>query len=409
MSTRIESENLRVNRMNEIIAEQTELENKKSLTESDRLRHTRLSAEFATLRAGVSVTEFTRARMAVINKEMGIEVEPVTRGQVEEWRAFIKRGANAELRTNYQSETQWGNVTAQTYDGGGGSGSQGATLVPASFQERVNRSLGQYDEVVDVASRWDSPIGSGGTTPEIDDTSEQGSPATLQFNRATVVDESFQSDIRPIKATSIPWAKVPTYRSGRVLFSLELDNDTFAPAVQLLEASMLQRIALAYGSDAVTNIVTSLPSTIQNVDTTVNTGVDHEDFLNLYKQLPKIYRKNAVFLLNDDTRAALTLSLEANARSLIGSVDEFLQRRLVVCNSLPTFGAGTKNLAIFVNPDYLVSRRVVNGTYVRRYMQTSIGVDAGIAQYETFSRLDFQPSGLFASAFPPVAVLNCKS
>jgi HK97 family phage major capsid protein len=390
--------------MIEIIAEQEVLEGKKQMTTQDEARHSRLAQEFSVLKAGVSVTEFAAARMAKLSKELG--VTSLTPERAREWRSFVQGGQGVELRVDLQSTSQWGNVTGQTYDGT--SGTQGGVFVPASYEKKIRRSVTQFDEIITDADLWNSENGAAATSPEIDDTSEQGSPATVQFNRAVKLDEAFQSSVTPITASRIAWAKVPTYRSGRILFSLELDNDLFESAAAILEGALQQRVALAYGKDAITTTVAALPSTVNNI-TSAASSLAIADFLNLYKTLNPAYRPGAMFYMNDNTRALLTALLETNSRSLIEGVDSFLGKRISINNSLPDVGAGVKNAVLFLNPAYVVSRRVIDGTRIRKFVQTSSGIEFGIAQYEMVSRLDFQASGLFASAVPPVAVLNIHS
>lgn len=386
--------------MCEIIEEQEQIEAKRSMTATDEARHRRLSQEFSVLKSGVGVNEFAAARASKLAKEVG--VSPLSRERVNEWRSFLAGDKNAELRVDLQSTTQYGAPISQTYDGTAG------VFVPAGYQPKILRSLGTYDRIVDDAAQWLSDNGAAATSPEIDDTSLQGSPATLQFNKAVKQDEAVQSSVVPIKASRIGWAKTPTYASGRVGFSLELDNDVFENAAAILEASMFQRVYLTYGSDAIATIVSALPSTVNNV-TSASSTLAIADFLNTYKKLAPIYRDGAIWAMNDNTRAILTALLETNSRSLIEGVQMFLGKPISINNSLPDVSAGQANAVLFLNPEYVVSRRVKDGTRIRKYIQTSNGIEYGVAQYELRARLDFQASGLFSSAIPPVSILNVHS
>jgi HK97 family phage major capsid protein len=177
-------------------------------------------------------------------------------------------------------------------------------------------------------------------------------------------------------------------------------------SIDLLERVFAQRHALAFGAQAISNVVAQLP-TVQNV-TSGSTTLDHFDFQALYKALPKIYRSQAVWYMNDDTSADLMKSLEANARDMIERPDQLWGCSIAVCNSLPAFSAGTKNVVLFANPEYLLQRRVTNGTYVKRYKEAAGLIEYGLCAYESFMRADFQPI-LFDSAFPPVAVMNAHA
>jgi HK97 family phage major capsid protein len=407
--SKLEAINLQVQQISRLFSEANAITSKTTMTKADEARHAAILAEISMLKAGVSPNELAAARMEAIRGELGLpkNFTPSRRSrvEVETWRAFAKGEGEVELRDNLQATSQWGNVAGESYDGT--SGTKGGVLVPASYDGRLFTSLGTYDEILNDGN-CDiiySERGSASTTPAVDDVS--GSPASL--NQSTKVDESVQSVLAaPITAKKVAWAKVPTYRSGKVNWAFELEDDMFEAAIDLLERVFAQRHALKFGADAVANVVAALPSVVQRVTTASSTLVDHFDFQALYKALPKIYRSQAVWYVSDDIRADLMTSLEANARPMIERPDSFWGKHIAICNSLPSFSAGQKNIAIFAAPDYLIQRRVTNGTYVRRYKEASGLVEYGLTAYESFMRADFQPM-LFDSAFPPVAVLDAKS
>jgi HK97 family phage major capsid protein len=397
---KVESINLTTQRIIAVMAEMEAISNKEKPTRAEEMRHAALIAEFALLKNGVTPQELAEARMAQLGINIGGKVPMVSRDRVEQWRAFLKSD-EAELRSDLQSTSQYGNVTGETYSGS--SGTKGGVLVPASYDRRVFNALGQYDEVVldRFSNVFTTKRRSACTTPVIDDSAYQ---SPVSFARSTKLGEAFQTAVAPVRAGHVAWAECPQYRSGRFLIALELENDAFASTVSLLEATINQRHAFTFGSDAIATIVAALPTTQNN--TSVTSTLSHLDFINTAKQLPRIYRRNSVWLMHSDTQFALIESLEANARPMIDpSGDSFLGRPIAICDSLAAPGAGNNAVALLVDPTYLLQRRVEGGTFVRRSVQVSSGIEYGLAQVEGWMAADLQPA-LFGSAFPPVAVLN---
>lgn len=373
MSDKIEAENIRVSRMCEIIAEQEALESKKTMTASEEARHRRLSQEFSVLKADVSVEEFARHRTSTLTKELGGEVPTISRDRAEQWRSFIKSGA-AEFRDSLAASAQWGDVTGETDSGTSG------VLVPASYDARVFNVLGQYDEVVlDAYSNvFTTKTRSACTTPLVDDSAAQ---SPVAFASSTKLGAAVQTPVTPTRAGAVAWGECPQYRSGRFLLALELERDTFASTVSLLEATINQRHALAFGAQAIANITGALTG-VQN-NTSASSTLAHLDFLNTAKLLPRVYRRNAVWLMHNNTQFALITSLESTGRSMIDpSGNSFLGRPIAVCDSLNAPTAGASAVALLVDPTYLLQRRVEGGTFMRRSVQTSSGIAYDLAEVE---------------------------
>jgi HK97 family phage major capsid protein len=396
--------------MCEIIAEQETLEAKKVMTAQDEARHKRLAQEFSVLKAGVSVTEFARARSAELMKELGHEVADLPHGAFEQWRALATREVT-EFRLDVQAYAQWGTVTGQTYDGT--NGTQGGVLVPSAkpyTQDRIYAMLAQYDELADAGQVWTSEKGSEGVVPVVKDYSIGGSPAVATFNKSTILDEAYQSNTVQFATDKLAFGKVKTFRSGRIAIALELSQDApdlFAGTIALAEALFAQRFALGYGAYCVTNLLGNL-SSAQNVTTNGSGSIQLPDVEALYAALPSVYRRDAVIICSDTVRNAITEAFEAAARTLVGPVLEVLRTPIVVSPSMPALAAGQVG-AVMVSKSRLIHRRVTGGNIIRRYTQAAGLVEQGLTAVEHFGRADFGVVGLNDPYFPTASVLNVKS
>ena len=345
--------------------------------------------------------------MQSIRAELGGGIQyaaaPVSNARVQDWRAFLKGGHGAELRS-VASDSQIGTVTGLSYDGNSGS------LTAPSYDRRLFATLGTYAEVLDFATKFESANGAASATPIIDDTVGTGSPVAYAFRKSSKVDEAFISTAAPTKVASFQWGKVPTWRTGKLQFSLSLETDAFEGAIDLLEGLVAQRHSIAVGEYAVAAIVAALPASVQNVLSTDNSGVvSLQDCTRLVGALPKIYRKNAILLMSDTTHTALVQALEANARTLAGDPEEYLRKPIAICNTLPDFAPGAQHPIIAVDKRFLQMRTVQNGATIKRYTQdAATGVVYAMETFEGFLRCDFAPIA-FDSQFPPVSVLNVRS
>ena len=143
----IQSINLTTQELVRVIGEMNAIAAKQNPTKADELRNSQLLARFAHLKNGVSPAELAAARNAEILSEIrGVAPAPISPGTFEEWRAFIKT-PGAELRTDSQATSQWGNATGLSYDGNSGA------LVPSSFySDRIFSMLADVDELIDPAN-----------------------------------------------------------------------------------------------------------------------------------------------------------------------------------------------------------------------------------------------------------------
>jgi len=406
------------------------LASKANLTPQEIRLHSTLLAKVSLLKAGISADELRAAEMERLAKMAGLESPDELRAkrfvrtdaELRDWYDFIKYG---EKRTDYQSTAQWGRPSGESYsdNAGAGAGSQGGVLVPANFQEKLFASMATYDEIIDPenCNLWESTNGAAATTPAVDDAT--GSP--VAFNKATRLGETVQSAAKPVPFKAVKWGATPSYRSGVVLVSYEIEQDSFEPWVKLLESVFAQRTALGFGAECITGAGTlavggtptiplGLVTAIQSgsKQTSASSTLALSDLENLYHGLSKVYRAGAKFYMSDNTKKLVTKLFDtANRAMWDADAESMFGHDIVTCNSMTDWAAGADSAIVFANPNFLLQRRVKNGSYVRRYTQTPNYVEAGLFGYESFVRADFQPI-LFdaaASFAAPVAALSAHA
>ncbi len=423
--SRITAINQTLQELRHAIEQAEKLASKASLNPQEIRMHATLLAKISLLKQGVTSEELRRAEMERVAALAGVESPEAIRQadqtttETRDWYEFMKFG---EQRTDYQSTSQWGRPSGESYTDstGSGSGTQGATLSPADFQKNLFASMATYDEILDAenCNLWESEKGSAATTPAVDDAA--GSP--VAFNKATRVGETVQTAAKPVPFKSVNWSSTPTYRSGIVLVAYELEYESFEPWAKILQGVFAQRTALAFGGESISGsgvaavggtatvpkgLVTAIAS--GSKQTSASSTLALTDLENLYHGLSKVYRSGAKFYMSSNTQKLVTKLFDTANRAMWGADAESLfGHDIVVCNSMNDWTAGSDSSIVFTHPNYLLQRRVKNGSYVRRYTQLPNYVEAGLFGYESFVRADFQPI-LYDSVFPPVAALSAHS
>lgn len=121
-----------------------------------------------------------------------------------------------------------------------------------------------------------------------------------------------------------------------------------------------------------------------------------------WNQMNRKQRREMQRKKSDNIRNVVTKLLETSGRPMIGAAESLLGKPIVICNDMPSAGAGTASIAVLAHPGYLLQRRVA-GSDIRMYKTRY--VDFGQYGFQSFARFDAQPM-LYGSAFPPAASLN---
>ncbi|HET8923623.1 MAG TPA: phage major capsid protein [Candidatus Acidoferrum sp.] len=433
MSNRITVINQTYQELRGCIEQAEQLASKPSLSPQEIRLHATLLAKISMLKQGISADELRRAELERLAQLAGEEspeaiIErahktktPESEQRAREWMLFHKHGEQGEQRADFKTTSQWGRPQgAQTYTDptSTGTGAVGGYLVPAGFQDRLFAAMATYDEILDDGNStvWNSDNGAGGVTPCWDDT---GTSSPVAFTKSTRLGETVQGSVNPVRFRAVNWSSTPTYRTGIVLVPYEMEQDSFMAFGDILEKVFQQRHKLAYGADCMTGsgvgavggvptvpqgLLTAIPASAQQ--TSASSTLAITDLENLYNALPKVYRPNAKFYMTDNTRLLVHKLFESSTRSGWGFNGELLfNSKVVVCRSMTDWSAGVSNAIVYASPDYLMQRRVKNGSYVRRYTQLANYSEYGLYGYEGFMRADFRPV-LFDAFQPPVASLN---
>lgn len=84
---------------------------------------------------------------------------------------------------------------------------------------------------------------------------------------------------------------------------------------------------------------------LQMVDTNPVSRITGQAIIDLYTSVPKVYRKNAVFLMNTVTLNELSRSLDSDSRALLSYKEDgtftLMDKPIVLCNAMPFISRGS--------------------------------------------------------------------
>ena len=117
------------------------------------------------------------------------------------------------------------------------------------------------------------------------------------------------------------------------------------------------------GANQPTGILTTAAADLTMIQQTVGANIAADDLLNLVYKLPRPYRKNAVFLVNDATLAAIRKLKDANQAYMwqpsfeAGEPDRLLGYPVYTSPYMPTIAAGEMVLAFGDFSNYVIGDR----------------------------------------------------
>jgi HK97 family phage major capsid protein len=264
--------------------------------------------------------------------------------------------------------------------------SAGGYFVPQSFYDKLVFALKTADALWDdsVVTVVPTEHGNAMTLPFSDDTSAA----------ATIVSENTaatESEIATIDR--LAFGKTPTWRSGKLLASVELLQDSAFPVEeQIVVPATAKRIQRGVGA---ANVTTLLSSTTSGATSAASATVTVDDVLALlgsvdpaYLSSPKAFiGMNYTTLLSLMRQKSTTGSFiwkpkyDANGRPMLANVP------VVILPSLPNVAASSKSV---VAGDFSrCIRRQVSQVRVIRYEQAPNLAEQGIVAYQAFMRTDF--------------------
>jgi HK97 family phage major capsid protein len=427
MSTRVVN-----NQMEALMSVFTELEQLSTAlhpTDQQKNRMSFLLAKQSMLRQGVTEKELNRAHLDRLLREVGQEDrmpgdpdESVNRA----WGARVK-----ELRSVYPSSNVAGTQVINYTEG-----SEGGYLVPQAISARLYETMKQYDQIFDYANVIETENGNNLPLPVVDDVATSAvlvgesttEPNAQSFTTSTDTD---LVNSAPITNLGVQQIGAASFRSGMVVLSRELEQDSAFPWGVLLEKVFAKRFARGIGSYLTTgtglngqptglitavlasgvNPVIASGSSSNDGSGAANATVGTQDVASLFGSVDQAYRMKGVFFMSPNSFVSLMKLLDKNGRPIINFINNtpfIYGRPVALCPSIPSIGSAGNNVMLFGDPDYFVQRRATGMTNIRRYTQKYGLAETFSVGYEAWMRVD---SKLLApnSAYLPFGVLQQHS
>jgi HK97 family phage major capsid protein len=289
-------------------------------------------------------------------------------------------------------------------------GSGGGYFVPAGFREQVETAMRQYDQLFDrdVVTYFEMERGGPVMLPSLDDT-------TIS---AVIVSEGVLSPEADPTAGGVQLGNASTWRSGKVVVSVELLRDAGFPIADLLAAAFGVRFARGVGASLVGTLLAgaTLGATAtgdpNKTGATGTNSIGYQDLLALRVSVDAAYRASpkCFFAMNDNTLASIDGWLDKNNRPIIRPQFDANGRRLLLgykvalCPSLPDIAPGATPI-LFGAMDYLILRTVPQGTTLQSYTEAPGYAENGLVGFQGFFRAN---AGLLNanSSSPPVKYLQ---
>jgi HK97 family phage major capsid protein len=381
----------------EILAAQQECESitTKPLTKESRARFNYLLSKISLLKSGQLDDSVRRDEARRVALECGVTVTdaPFTEEILE------TRQQNAEIRNYLRNGRE-----ARTYTGMDvATDSAGGYFVPAGyFRDRIFTSLKAADRLFDenVVTFFESNDGNVLTVPMEDDT--EVSAAIVSENA-----QSAEGELNTIDRLQL--AKVPTWRSKQIVWSMELLQDSAFPAEALIADAIASRFSRGIGAS---NVSTLLSAATSGATSASGAAVLVDDLLNLmgsvnpsYLASPKCFwlmnfaTLISILKLKDSSgRYQIHPRTDANGNTLI------LEKPVAICPSMPSIAVNAKAVALGDMSRFFV-RTVKNTLKLMKYSEAAGLAEYGLFAFEGFMRSN---SGLMvpSGADSPVKYLT---
>lgn len=225
-----------------------------------------------------------------------------------------------------------------------GTDSEGGFLVPDEYENQLIQALQEANELRNMCNVITTSYGDR----KIPVVASHGSAAWMDEEAAfTESDEAFTQ------------VTLSAYKLGTMLkVSDELLNDSYFDLESYIAAEFARRIGAAEEEAFLTGNGSSKPTGLLNATGGAGLGVTAagttailiDEVLDLYHSLKSSYRKNASFLVNDDTIKKLRKLKDGQGQYLwqpsltSGTPDTILNRPVVTSQYMPTATAGEKSI-----------------------------------------------------------------
>lgn len=389
-----------------------------------------LQTKISALKASMTPAEWRNARTDMARRQLGMGDSPNVRSRMpessaREWREFATTDNFKRYVEPRETRANEGGTQSISWTQGPAGGYLAA---PSGIHSRMLGVLKQYDELFDP--EFHTPVetatGTVTTVPVWDDTE----------NASTIVTET--TDSSEVDVDQFLNVELGTYmfRTGYVGVTLELLQDSNWPWMDLMEAVFAGRHARGIGKYLVTGSGTGQPTGIFTAAVangapvvvaggdSVNSGnadsgsnsVGTPDLSAAFGKLNWMYRRNSVWLMNDQTLISLLGLLDKQGRPTVRTyIDESdgtehyrIFGRPVCISPSASNATSAANPILLYDPRYFFVRSVPSMTFVRKFQENVNLVLQGEVGFQSFARYDCNLAPIVA-AQPHCCIIQCHS
>jgi HK97 family phage major capsid protein len=234
------------------------------ITEQEKTRFNFILSRISAVKSGAQADTRSREELQAAAKRVVDETAPYAKPT--EVRSYLLTGKGIK--------------ESRTYTGMNlGTDSAGGFFVPQDMSTKVWTALKQQDRLFDpeVVSFYETDHGNALTVPMTDDT---GVSAVIVAENAM----SAESEIGTIDRVSL--GKVPTWRSKKLIASLELIQDSAFPIEDLISANAARRFSRGIGA---ANVATLIAGSSSGATSQAAGAVSYVDLMNLLGSVDPSY------------------------------------------------------------------------------------------------------------------------
>jgi HK97 family phage major capsid protein len=413
------------------VSECERLTSQPSMTKQEERRYSFLLSQISLLKSGFTPQEIAKVEAERLARDAGVVDISVIRGddQAEREIRDLMRGrsrfcpstlSSFEVDIQKLAEARAAAAGSQTITYS--AASSGGAFVPFGFHDSQIDAMKQYDEIFDdencqvIESVTGNPMG----VPATDDTAA----ASVQVGENT--DPGAGTDFVAYNVQLQSYS----FRSGRVIVSRELLQDSGISISGLLNRAFSRRHAKGVGAKLITgsgvnepkglvtaaqavmaaNVTAAGSSANDGSDNTGANSVGTDDIALVYRTLNAAYRRNAIWAMNDATALFLSELKDKYGRPVIdlqAPRPVLMGKRVIICPSMASIAPSASTI-VFYDPAYFVQRRVKAGSFIRMYQEAPSLAENNAVAFESWYRTD---SNLVVASqtYPPCVVLNQHS
>lgn len=359
-------------------------------------------AEADRLMARIEMAERANALAASLDEAIRVEADArgVPMADIEGERVREQRLIKAYITGNFSALSDddqrllRGRIQAA---GGVGSGAAGGYTVAPGFMRDLLVAQKAFGGMRAAARIITTDTGVDMAWPTMDDTA----------NVATIVAENTAGAAGTDLAFGSKTLKAYMYRSGYLVISLELLQDSAFDFDTLIRDALAIRFARGQNAHFTTGNGTSQPEGVVTAATVGKTGttgqttsVTTDDLIDLEHSIDPAYRAGAAWMMNDGTFKAIKKLKDSQGRPLflpgftVGASDTILGYPVVINQDMPAMAANAKSIAFGNFQNYVI--RDVMGLRITRLNERF--AENGQVGFVAFQRTD----GRLVSAAAPI-------